>query len=68
MTTVVADTEALDRPPILVDFALQGGGSHGAFTWGVLASCYHRGECLLGQPARLQEGREVAAFPQLGNA
>jgi len=22
--------------PILVDFALQGGGSHGAFTWGVL--------------------------------
>lgn len=36
MTTVVADTEVLDRPPILVDFALQGGGSHGAFTWGVL--------------------------------
>ena len=36
MTTVVSDTEALDRPPILVDFALQGGGSHGAFTWGVL--------------------------------
>ena len=24
------------REPILVDFALQGGGSHGAFTWGVL--------------------------------
>jgi NTE family protein len=22
--------------PILVDFALQGGGAHGAFTWGVL--------------------------------
>ena len=36
MTTVVSDTDALDRPPILVDFALQGGGSHGAFTWGVL--------------------------------
>src|SRR4029079_1638538 len=36
MTTVAADTKALDRPPILVDFALQGGGSHGAFTWGVL--------------------------------
>jgi len=32
----VADTEALSRAPILVDFALQGGGSHGAFTWGVL--------------------------------
>src|SRR5271157_2315313 len=24
------------RSPVLVDFALQGGGSHGAFTWGVL--------------------------------
>jgi NTE family protein len=24
------------REPILVDFALRGGGSHGAFTWGVL--------------------------------
>ena len=31
MTTAVAD-----RSPILVDFALQGGGAHGAFTWGVL--------------------------------
>src|SRR5258705_4198049 len=25
-----------DRSPVLVDFALQGGGGHGAFTWGVL--------------------------------
>src|SRR5512145_1342158 len=25
-----------DRQPVLVDFALQGGGAHGAFTWGVL--------------------------------
>ena len=25
-----------DRSPTLVDLALQGGGSHGAFTWGVL--------------------------------
>jgi NTE family protein len=25
-----------ERHPILVDLALQGGGSHGAFTWGVL--------------------------------
>ncbi|GJD49768.1 hypothetical protein OPKNFCMD_2501 [Methylobacterium crusticola] len=24
------------RPPLIVDLALQGGGSHGAFTWGVL--------------------------------
>src|SRR5271154_3244078 len=26
----------MNRDPLLVDFALQGGGSHGAFTWGVL--------------------------------
>jgi len=26
----------LDRKPVLIDLALQGGGSHGAFTWGVL--------------------------------
>ena len=26
----------MDRDPVLVDLALQGGGSHGAFTWGVL--------------------------------
>ena len=26
----------VNRDRILVDFALQGGGSHGAFTWGVL--------------------------------
>jgi NTE family protein len=29
-----ADTSV--REPVLVDFALQGGGSHGAFAWGVL--------------------------------
>jgi NTE family protein len=28
--------EVTAREPVLVDFALQGGGSHGAFTWGVL--------------------------------
>src|SRR6476619_7264703 len=27
---------AISREPILVDLALQGGGSHGAFTWGVM--------------------------------
>jgi NTE family protein len=26
----------IDREPLLIDLALQGGGSHGAFTWGVL--------------------------------
>ena len=25
-----------DRKPVLIDFALQGGGAHGAFSWGVL--------------------------------
>jgi NTE family protein len=29
-------TSIPDRAPVLVDFALQGGGAHGAFTWGVL--------------------------------
>jgi NTE family protein len=28
--------EKPDRDPILIDLALQGGGAHGAFTWGVL--------------------------------
>lgn len=27
---------AANREPVLVDLALQGGGSHGAFTWGAL--------------------------------
>jgi NTE family protein len=26
----------MDREPVMIDLALQGGGSHGAFTWGVL--------------------------------
>jgi NTE family protein len=26
----------MNRTPVLIDLALQGGGSHGAFTWGVL--------------------------------
>ena len=26
----------MDRTPVRIDLALQGGGSHGAFTWGVL--------------------------------
>lgn len=30
------DTTKFDRGPLLVDLALQGGGAHGAFTWGVL--------------------------------
>ena len=37
METVPSDSSASsDREPVLVDLALQGGGSHGAFTWGVL--------------------------------
>ena len=39
MPNAPADTAAnRDRDPILIDLALQGGGSHGAFTWGVLDS------------------------------
>jgi len=26
----------MDQEPVLIDLALQGGGSHGAFIWGVL--------------------------------
>ena len=26
----------MKREPVLVDLAFQGGGSHGAFTWGVM--------------------------------
>ena len=29
-------TSITGRAPVLVDFALQGGGAHGAFTWGLL--------------------------------
>jgi NTE family protein len=29
-------TDLTTRPQVLIDLALQGGGSHGAFTWGVL--------------------------------
>ena len=32
----VDPAEKPDRDPILIDLALQGGGAHGAFTWGVL--------------------------------
>ena len=28
--------DRLDSDPLLIDLALQGGGAHGAFTWGVL--------------------------------
>ncbi len=36
MPVEAAKAAAITRDPILVDLALQGGGSHGAFTWGVL--------------------------------
>jgi predicted patatin/cPLA2 family phospholipase len=36
-------TNTISSDPILVDFGLQGGGSHGAFTWGIL-------DCLLEEP------------------
>jgi hypothetical protein len=30
-------TASSSRNGVLIDFALQGGGAHGAFTWGALA-------------------------------
>ncbi|MBB3979608.1 NTE family protein [Rhizobium azooxidifex] len=36
MQTKKAETEKSSREPVLVDLALQGGGSHGAFSWGVM--------------------------------
>ena len=36
MAKIAKSRDNRDRDPVLVDFALQGGGSHGAFTWGVL--------------------------------
>src|ERR1700722_1447863 len=36
MSSTHAETPPVVRSPVLVDLALQGGGSHGAFTWGVL--------------------------------
>src|SRR5262249_32615309 len=40
-------TSTANRTRVLVDFALQGGGAHGAFTWSVLES---RGQALMGDP------------------
>jgi NTE family protein len=36
MSSTDGEAEVSRREPVLVDLALQGGGSHGAFTWGVL--------------------------------
>jgi NTE family protein len=35
-STGISESRAADREPLLVDLALQGGGAHGAFAWGVL--------------------------------
>ena len=36
MSSAIDKATIAARQPVLVDLALQGGGSHGAFTWGVL--------------------------------
>jgi NTE family protein len=36
MSLAIDEATVAARQPVLVDLALQGGGSHGAFTWGVL--------------------------------
>src|SRR5436190_22884983 len=52
------------REPVLVDLALQGGGSHGAFTWGVLDRLIEepwlRIEALSGTPAGAMNAALVA--------
>jgi NTE family protein len=35
-SAIAIDTNRTTREPVPVEFALQGGGAHGAFTWGVL--------------------------------
>jgi hypothetical protein len=34
MSSAIDEATIAARQPVLVDLALQGGGSHGAFTWG----------------------------------
>src|ERR1700751_3093503 len=36
MAMATLKAEKSERDPLLIDFALQGGGAHGAFTWGAL--------------------------------
>jgi hypothetical protein len=36
MAQGTTSTTAAQREPLLVDLALQGGGAHGAFTWGAI--------------------------------
>jgi NTE family protein len=36
MSSAIDDAATTERQSVLIDLALQGGGSHGAFTWGVL--------------------------------
>src|ERR1044072_4952834 len=36
MSEAHSNTVAAKDDPVLIDLALQGGGAHGAFTWGVL--------------------------------
>ena len=38
--------QLLDGPPLVFNLALQGGGSHGAFTWGVLDALLEDGRVL----------------------
>ena len=37
--TIEPAKATITRDPVLVDLALQGGGSHGAFTWGFSIVC-----------------------------
>ena len=51
----------ITHDPILVDLALQGGGSHGAFTWGVL-------DRLLEEPWLGQDASPLPTISNLGDS
>jgi len=61
-----------DRDPVLVDLALQGGGSHGAFTWGVLdrllEESWLRIEGISGTSAGAMNGAVLVAGFAVGGA
>jgi predicted acylesterase/phospholipase RssA len=59
---------AIPRDPILVDLALQGGGSHGAFTWGVLDRLLEEPWLGIDGISGTSAGAMNAAFRQIGNA
>jgi NTE family protein len=59
---------ANEHPPPLIDLALQGGGSHGAFTWGVLDALLEDGTLAFGCISGTSAGALNAAVLATGHA